>query len=57
MMNLELLFRGWQITGNQTYYDMAVSHANRTIDEHIRSDNSSYQVVEFNSTTGKKLIQ
>jgi hypothetical protein len=53
MMNLELLFRGWQLTGNKTYYDMAVSHTNRTIKEHIRSDNSSNQVVEFNSTTGK----
>ncbi len=52
-MNLELLFRGWQLTGNKTYYDMAVSHTNRTIKEHIRSDNSSNQVVEFNSTTGK----
>jgi hypothetical protein len=55
MMNLELLFRGWQITGNKTYYDMAVSHANRTIKEHIRADNSSFQVVEFNSTTGLQI--
>ncbi len=52
MMNLELLFRGWQITGNQTYYDMAVSYANRTTEKHIRPDNSSYQVIEFNSTAG-----
>src|SRR5258708_5085665 len=52
MMNLELLYKGWQITGNKTYYDIAVSHANRTIKEVIRSDNSSYQVVAFNDTTG-----
>jgi len=52
MMNLELLFKGWQLTGNKTYYDMAVSHTNHTIKEHIRSDNSSYQCVIFNSTSG-----
>ncbi len=51
-MNLELLFRGWQITGNWTLYDMAVSHANRTIEEHVRSDHSSYHVVAFNETDG-----
>jgi uncharacterized protein YyaL (SSP411 family) len=53
MMNLELLFRGWEITGNKTLYDMAVSHANRTIKEHLRSDHSSYHVVAFNETDGK----
>jgi uncharacterized protein YyaL (SSP411 family) len=52
MMNLELLFRGWQITGNKTLYDIAVSHANRTIKEHLRKDYSSYHVVAFNETDG-----
>jgi hypothetical protein len=56
MINLKLLFKGWQITGNKTYYDMAVSHTNRTIKEHIRSDYSSYQCVIFNATTGLKLF-
>jgi len=52
MMNLELLFRGWQITGNNTLYDIAVSHANTTIKEHLRKDYSSYHVVAFNETDG-----
>jgi uncharacterized protein YyaL (SSP411 family) len=52
MMNLELFFRGWEITGNKTLYDMAVSHANRTIKEHLRSDHSSFHVVAFNETDG-----
>lgn len=43
---------GWQITGNKTYYDMALSHTNRTIEEHIRKDHSSYQCVIFNATSG-----
>jgi hypothetical protein len=52
MMNLELLFRGWQITGNKTLYDIAVSHANKTIEEHLRSDHSSHHIVVFNETDG-----
>ncbi|XP_054163820.1 unsaturated glucuronyl hydrolase-like [Oppia nitens] len=53
MMNLELLFKGYEITGNKTLYDMAVSHANRTLKEHVRKDNSSYHIVNFNVTTGQ----
>jgi len=53
MMNLELLLKVWKLTGNMTYYDMAVSHANRTLMEHVREDGSSFQVVAFNETNGK----
>ncbi|CAG2102385.1 unnamed protein product [Medioppia subpectinata] len=53
MMNLELLLEGWRLSNNQTLYDMAVSHANRTLKEHVRhSDYSSYHIVAFNETTG-----
>ena len=52
MMNLELLFEASNLTNNQTYYNMAWQHANRTMYEHFRSDNSTYHVVVYNETDG-----
>jgi unsaturated chondroitin disaccharide hydrolase len=52
MMNLELLFEVSNQTKNQTFYDIAWQHANRTMHEHFRDDNSSYHVVEYNETDG-----
>ncbi|QRW22236.1 glycoside hydrolase family 88 protein [Rhizoctonia solani] len=52
MMNLPLLFSAAELTGNQTFINMAISHANKTTDNHIRSDGSTYQVVAYNETTG-----
>ncbi|CAE7208292.1 unnamed protein product [Rhizoctonia solani] len=52
MMNLELLFKAAELTGNRTLIDMAISHANKTITNHIRPDGSSYHVVAYNENTG-----
>ena len=52
MMNLELLFKAYELTGNKTLYDIAVTHANTTIKNHIRSDYSSFHVVDFDENTG-----
>jgi hypothetical protein len=52
MMNLEVLFEASNQTNNQTYYNIAWQHANRTMYEHFRPDNSTYHVVEFNETDG-----
>ncbi|UJR16766.1 hypothetical protein I4U23_003666 [Adineta vaga] len=52
MMNLELLFEVSNQTKNQKYYNIAWQHANRTMYEHFRSDNSTYHVVEYNETDG-----
>ncbi|ELU36373.1 d-4,5 unsaturated -glucuronyl hydrolase-like protein [Rhizoctonia solani AG-1 IA] len=55
MMNLErmqLLFKAADLSGNQTLIDMAISHANKTIANHVRPDGSSYQVVVYNENTG-----
>ncbi|CAF3182652.1 unnamed protein product [Rotaria socialis] len=52
MMNLELLFEASNQTKDQTLYNIAWQHANRTMYEHFRSDNSSYHVVEYNETDG-----
>ena len=52
MMNLELLFEASNQTNNQTLYNIAWQHANRTMYEHFRDDNSTYHVVEYNETDG-----
>ena len=47
MMNLELLFLGAQYGANPTWYNMAVSHAVKTMENHVRPDGSTYQVVQL----------
>ncbi|UNY97472.1 glycoside hydrolase family 88 protein [Zhouia spongiae] len=53
MMNLELLFHATRITGDSVYYKIATSHADTTIKNHFREDNSSYHVVDYNKETGE----
>lgn len=52
MMNLELLFWATKVTGDSSYYKIAVTHANTTMKNHFRPDFSSYHVVEYNPETG-----
>jgi unsaturated chondroitin disaccharide hydrolase len=52
MMNLELLFWATKETGDSSYYNIAVTHANTTIKNHFRPDYSSYHVVNYNPETG-----
>jgi len=49
MMNLELLFWASKNGGSQRLYDIAVSHAEKTIEHHVRPDGSTYHVVDFNN--------
>lgn len=53
MMNLELLFWASEYSGDKTYYDIAVKHADTTLKNHFRPDFSSYHVVNYNSKTGE----
>lgn len=53
MMNLELLFLASEITGDSAFYHMAISHANKTIENHFRPDNSSFHVVDYSPGTGQ----
>lgn len=53
MMNLELLFEASKLSGDSSFYKIAVSHANTTLKNHFRTDNSSYHVVDYNPETGK----
>jgi unsaturated chondroitin disaccharide hydrolase len=55
MMNLELLFWASKQTGDQLYYNIAVKHAQTTLANHFRADNSSYHVVDYDTLTGAVL--
>lgn len=52
MMNLEMLFRATQLTGDSIYWKIAVNHANTTLKNHFRPDYSSYHVVDYDPQTG-----
>lgn len=52
MMNLEMLFRATQLTGDSVYWRIAVNHANTTMKHHFRPDYSSYHVVDYDPETG-----
>ena len=52
MMNLELLFWATRVSGDSSFYKIAVTHANTTMKNHFRSDYSSYHVINYNSETG-----
>lgn len=53
MLNLELLFEASKLTGDDTYYNIAVNHANTTMKNHFRKDYSCYHVVSYDPETGK----
>lgn len=38
MMNLELLFEATKLSGDSTFYNVAVMHADRTLKEQFRPD-------------------
>lgn len=52
MMNLELLFKATEHTGDSSFYQIAVKHANTTLREHFRPDHSTYHVVDYDPETG-----
>lgn len=52
MMNLEFLTSAARLDGNKRYYDIAVSHANTTMQNHYRKDMSCYHVVDYNPKDG-----
>ena len=53
MMNLELLFWATKATSDPIFYQIAVNHANTTLRDHFREDNSSYQVIDYYPETGE----
>lgn len=53
MMNLEIMFEATRLTGDSTFYDIAVSHANTTMAHHFRPNFSCYHVVDYDPATGE----
>ncbi|HSC39557.1 MAG TPA: hypothetical protein VLD19_16850, partial [Chitinophagaceae bacterium] len=53
MMNLELLCEGTKLSGDSSFYRIAVTHANTTIKNHFRPDYSSYHLVIYDPVTGQ----
>jgi unsaturated chondroitin disaccharide hydrolase len=52
MMNLELLFEASKVSGNNKYRDIAIQHANTTLKNQFRNDNSCYHVIDYDPATG-----
>ncbi len=52
MMNLELLLWASEASGNITFRDIALIHADKTMQNHYRSDYSCYHVVSYDTITG-----
>ena len=52
MLNLELLFEASKLSGDSKYRDVAIQHANTTLKNHFRKDNSCFHVVDYDTLTG-----
>lgn len=52
MMNLELMFEAFKISGDSTLYNIAVDHANTTLANHFRENNSCYHVIDYSLKDG-----
>jgi unsaturated chondroitin disaccharide hydrolase len=51
MLNLELLFEASKISGDPTFKNIAIQHANTTLKNHFRKDNSCYHVVDYDTVS------
>lgn len=52
MMNLEMLMWTSKQIGNKHFANIAISHANKTMEHHYRPDMSCYHVVSYDTITG-----
>jgi len=57
MMNLEFLLWASKNSGDKKFHDIAVTHADNTMKNHYRADNSSYHVVCYDKTNGDVLAK
>lgn len=57
MMNLEMLLWASQNSKNDNLKKMAISHANKTLINHYRTDISCYHVVSYDTISGKPHIK
>lgn len=52
LMNLQLMFEATRLSGDSSFYHIAVSHADRTLQEAFRPDGSCYHVVDYSIEDG-----
>ncbi|MFV0467759.1 MAG: glycoside hydrolase family 88 protein [Dysgonomonas sp.] len=52
IMNLELLIWAYEHSGNVKFKEIAVSHADKTMEHHFRPNFSSYHVVSYDTISG-----
>jgi len=52
MMNLELLFNATRLTGDSSFYKIAISHADKTMQNQYLPDYSCYHVVDYSLADG-----
>ncbi|MGL4293324.1 MAG: glycoside hydrolase family 88 protein [Bacteroidales bacterium] len=52
MMNLELLFNATRLSGDSSFRTLALEHADKTLANHFREDNSCYHVIDYDTLTG-----
>lgn len=57
MMNLEFLLWAAREGKEPRYYEMAVSHADKTIRHHFRPDGSTWHVVSYDTLTGEPHVK
>ena len=53
MMNMELLLKAAELSGDESLKEVALSHARTTMKNHFREDNSCYHLVDYNPETGE----
>lgn len=53
MMNLEMLCAATEMTNDSSFLKIAISHADKTMENHFRDNMSCYHVVSYDTITGK----
>ncbi|MCF8226397.1 MAG: glycoside hydrolase family 88 protein [Bacteroidales bacterium] len=57
MMNLEYLMWAFRETGDSSFYDVSVSHTEKTMENHYRDDFSSYHLVDYDTISGEVITR
>jgi hypothetical protein len=52
MLTIEILFWATKVSGDSSFYKMAVKHALTTMANHFRANNSSYHLIDYDSSKG-----
>lgn len=52
MMNLEILTKAARICGDKTLLDVATSHADNTLMNHVRDNSTTFHLVDYDPETG-----